>query len=184
MGKSGATCLSAFEGRRERLLEWLEGGEVYVSVRSGFTPTAMALQGWLLPPPQPFPLTPAVRNPFLSLLVSPTLCATPELVAHLSPSCSSVTVSIPPVTQQLIALSMPSNEEEAAGADELFSTSLLFLCLSLKIQVPRGRKVKEAGFLLAESCLQCWGMGKSSGPSSASPAAGLASNQGVMVSIW
>lgn len=76
MGKSGATCLNAFEGRREKVLEWLEGGEVYVSVRSGLTLTAMALWGWLLPSSQPFPPIPAVRNPILSLPVSPTLCHT------------------------------------------------------------------------------------------------------------
>lgn len=70
MGESEAACLSVFKGRRERLLEWLEGEEVYVSVWSGLTPTAMALQGWLLPSSQPFPLIPAVRNPVLSLLVS------------------------------------------------------------------------------------------------------------------
>ena len=131
MGRSGVTCLSVFKGRRERLLEWLEGGEVHVSLRSGLTLTVTALQGWLPPSPQPSPLIPAVRNPVLSLPVSPALCAKPELVAHLSPSCSPVTVSIPPVTQQLIALSMPSNEEEASGADELFSTKVVFSCACL-----------------------------------------------------
>lgn len=58
-----------------------------------------------------FPLIPAVRNSVLSLLVSRALCATPELVAALVPSCSSVTVSMLPVKQQLIALPMSSNEE-------------------------------------------------------------------------
>lgn len=56
-------------------------------------------QTWLLPSLQPFPLISGVRNAVLSLLVSPVLCATLALVAHLSPSCSSVTVSILPLTQ-------------------------------------------------------------------------------------
>jgi len=131
MGKSGAIYLSVFKGRRERLLEWLEGGEAYVSVRSGLTLTATALQGWFLPSHQPFSPITTAGNAVLSSPVSPVLCATPELVAHVSPSCSSVAVSILPVTQQLIALSMPSNEEGAAGADELFSTKVFFSCAYL-----------------------------------------------------
>lgn len=126
MGKVGQLISSAFEGRRETLLEWLEGGKVYVSVRSGLTLAVMALQGWLLLSPQPFPLIHAVRNPVLSLTVSTTLCVTPELVAYLFPCCSSVSVSILPVTQQLIALSVPSNEEEASGEDDLFNTKVFF----------------------------------------------------------
>lgn len=91
MKKSEATCLSVSKGRRERLLEQLEEREVYARVRSDLTLTAMALQRWISP--QPFPLIPVVRNPVLSLLGSPALCATLELLAHLSTSCSFVTAS-------------------------------------------------------------------------------------------
>lgn len=62
--------LSVFQGRRERLLYWLEGGKIYVSVR--------------LPSHQQWWYYRDSLFPSLSFL-SPALCATPELVAHLPP---------------------------------------------------------------------------------------------------
>lgn len=64
--KSEATCLSVSKGRRERLLEQLEERKVYAWVRSDLTLTAMALERWRQPFPQPFSLIPAVRNPVLT----------------------------------------------------------------------------------------------------------------------
>lgn len=90
--------LGVLTRRRGRLLEWLEGGEVYASTRSGLTVTVAALQRWLRLSSHHLPLILEVRNPVLCSPVSPAPCATPKLMAHLSSSCSSVTVSILPVT--------------------------------------------------------------------------------------
>lgn len=93
-GKKGEATLLV--GRREDICQ----------CKTSLTLTVMVLQG------QPLPRS--------FLLVPCTLCHT-RTCGTSSPSCSSVIVSIRSVTQQLIALSIPSNEE-AAGADELFST--------------------------------------------------------------
>lgn len=142
-----AICLSVFQGRRERLLDWLEGGKM-CQCKITLTLTVMALQGWplLLPLCCAFLLMPcAVLTGVPCILCHTRTCGTPF------PSCSSVIVSIRPVTQQLIALSMPLNEGAAgARADELFSTKVL-----LRIQVQRERMGKEAGLPLVESCPQC-----------------------------
>lgn len=165
-------CLPGKEGEAT----WLVGRRRDVcQCKVSLTLTVKALQGWPQLLLQSFLLVPhAVLTGVPCILCHTRTCGTPF------PPCSSVIVSIRPVTQQLIALSMPLNEEAAgAGADELFSTKVL-----LRIRVQRERKGKEAGLPLVESCPQCWGMGKSSNSSCASTAVSLASIGGVLMSIW
>lgn len=57
--------------------------------------------------------------------------------------------------QQLIALSIPSSEEEAVGADRLLSNKVFFSCVFPRIPLQREKMGKEAAFLLPESCPQC-----------------------------
>lgn len=111
-------CLAGKEGEA-----WLVGRRKGVcQCKVSLTLTVMALQGQPLLLPQSFLLVPCT----VLTGVPCTLCHTRTCCISF-PSCSSVIVSIRPVTRQLIALSMPSNEEAAgAGADELFSTKILF----------------------------------------------------------
>lgn len=166
-------CLGVLTRRRGRLLEWLEGGEVYASTRSGLTVTVAALQGWLRPSSHHLPLILEVRNPVLCSPVSPAPCATPKLMAHLSSSCSSVTVSILPVTATNCVVSAFRWRISSRSRWTLQLQSLS-LCMFLRIPLQWDRKGKEAGFLLVESCLQC--------PSPASPAASLPLSQGPQTS--
>lgn len=105
-------CLPGKEGEAA----WLVGRRKdECECKISLTLTVMALQGQPLLLPQSFLLVPCA----VLAAVPCTLCHS-RTCGTSFPSCSSVIVSIQPVTQQLIAVSIPSNEE-AAGADEVFS---------------------------------------------------------------
>lgn len=132
-------CLPGKEGEAT----WLIGRRKGVcQCKVSLTLTVMALQGRPLLLPQSFLLVPCA----VLTGVPCTLCHTRTCCLSF-PSCSSVIVSIQPVTWQLIALSMPLNEEAAgARADELFSTKILFALTWLTIQAQREWKGKKQDF--------------------------------------